>query len=185
MTIVVADTSALVSLGTVIDHELSPMNSLLDTHDIIVPQRVVDELRETASYTDVSGEAAQAVLDRLSEFDRRTTDLDEGFPLDDGENAAVTLANDIGATQLLCDEFNQLALIHASLADVRLVTTSVLLSTLVHNGILPAEGAQDLLTEISDARSWMNNTYVTRVKATLHQEMSNSDSDTTVEETTQ
>lgn len=185
MTIVVADTSSLVSLGTVIDHEHSPLDRLLDTHEIIVPQRVIDEFRETASYTDVSGEAAQAVLDRRAEFDIQTTELDEGFPLDEGENAAVTLANDIGATQLLCDEFNRLALIHASLADVRLMTTPVLLNTFVRKKIIPREKGDDLLIEMSDARSWNNNTYVTRVMATLQQEMSNGDSDTTMRETTQ
>lgn len=79
------------------------------------------------------------MLDRRSEFDG-TTDLDEEFPLDDGENAAVTLTNDISATRLLCDEFNRLALIHASF-NAYLMITPVLLSTFVHNGILPAEAA--------------------------------------------
>jgi predicted nucleic acid-binding protein len=169
MTIVVADMSALVSLGTIVNHAHSPLDYLLDTHDVIIPEQVVDELRETASYTDISGEAAQAVLDRLFEFDVQTTELDENFPLDKGENAAVTLANDLDATQLLCDEFNRLALIHASLADVRLMTTPLLLTSLVHNDIISVEEGEDFLEEMGDARSWKNNTYVAQAKITLQQ----------------
>ncbi len=101
---VVADTSALVSLGV-----------------------VVDELAETAAYDDASGRAAKAVLDRRDQFVVRDVDLDEAFPLDDGENAAVRLANDIETTQFYCDEFNRLALIHASLTTARLVTSPILL----------------------------------------------------------
>lgn len=169
MTVVVADTSSLVSLGIIVEHPYNPLDHLLDTHDVIIPEQVVDELQETASYTDVSGKAAQAVLNRLFEFDVQTTELDENFPLDAGENAAVTLANDLDATQLLCDEFNRLALIHASLPDVRLMTTPILLTTFVHNDILSAEDAKDFLKEMSDARSWKNNTYAAQAKVTLQQ----------------
>lgn len=108
---IVADTSALISLGTVADTTPNPLDLLLDTHDIILPEQVVDELTETASYNDVSRKAAQAVLDRQAAFDIRSVELDGTFPLDDGENAAVTLSNTIGAVQLLCDEFNRLALV--------------------------------------------------------------------------
>lgn len=62
MTIIVADTAALVSLGTVVDHEPSPLSLFLTDHIVIVPEQVLDELNETVTYTDVSGEAAQAVV---------------------------------------------------------------------------------------------------------------------------
>ena len=170
MALVVTDTSALVSLGTVANHEKSPLNVLLDEHHVVIPEQVVSELGETASYEDRSGDAAQAVLDRLPEFDVRTTELDEKFPLDDGENAAVTLANDLDTTQFLCDEFNRLALIHASLADTRLVTTPTLLTALVRNDLLAPVDAADLLSKMSDTRSWETNTYVAQAKATLQRE---------------
>jgi predicted nucleic acid-binding protein len=170
MALVIADTSALVSFGTVADHERSPLAILLDEHRIVVPEHVVSELQETASYEDDSGRAAQAVLDNRSVFDVRATELDETFPLDDGENAAVTLANDLDATQFLCDEFNQLALVHASLADTRLVTTPTFLTLLVRNGLLAPSDADDLLSKMSAARSWSANTYVARATATLQRE---------------
>lgn len=169
MVLVVADTSALVSLGTVADHEKSPLGILLDAHDAVVPEQVVSELRETASFEDRSGAAARAVIDRLTEFTVRATELDGDFPLDDSEHAAVTLANDLEATQLLCDEFNRLALIHASLADTRLVTTPTLLTAFVRNGALSGAEAEELLTRMRDARSWGSNTYVAQAAVTLRQ----------------
>ncbi|AEN06194.1 hypothetical protein [Halolamina sp.] len=170
MVLIVADTSALVSLGTVADSSPNPLDLLLDSHTVVVPAPVVAELTETASYDDASGRAAQAVLDRQSAFEVRSVELDETFPLDDGENAAVTLANEIDAVQLLCDEFNRLALVHASLAETRLVTTPILLTALVRNEAISPDAADEFLTEMSDARSWSSNSYVERAKATLRQQ---------------
>jgi len=170
MGLIVADTSALVSLGTVTDASPSPLDYLLDSHNVVIPERVVDELTETASYDDTSGEAAQSILDRRSAFEVCSVELDETFPLDDGENAAVTLANEINAVQLLCDEFNRLALIHASLAETRLVTTPIVLTALVRNDAISPDAADKFLAEMSDARSWSSNSYVERAKATLQQQ---------------
>jgi len=167
MSVLVADASALVSLGIVAEGDSDPLGLCLDRYDVIVPTAVIDELREIASYDDEHGGAASAVLDRTEAFETRAVDLDAEFPLDDGENAAVTLANDLDAALFLCDEFNQLGLIHASLADTRLVTTPTLLSVLVRSGHLSASAAQRLLDEISDARSWDANSYVQRARSLL------------------
>lgn len=164
---VVADTSALVSLGTVADWDPNPLDELLASQVVVLPGQVLVELEETAAYDDTSGAAAGAVLDRRTEFEVETVVLDETFPLDDGENAAVTLANDAETEQLLCDEFNRLALVHASLVDARLVTTPALLTAFVRNGVLTPDEAETALGEMSDARSWSANAYVDRARATL------------------
>jgi hypothetical protein len=134
---------------------------------VTVPTAVVEELRDIASYDDSHGRAATVALDSISELDTRSVDLDAEFPLDDGENAAVTLANELDAALLLCDEFNQLGLIHASLADTRLVTTPTLLSIFVRTRQLSNADAQRLLVTISDARSWAENSYVQRARSLL------------------
>jgi predicted nucleic acid-binding protein len=170
MVCIVSDTSALVSLGTVADADSSPLDILLDSHDLVIPEQVIEELTETAAYDDTSGNAAQAVLDRRSTFAIRHTELDGSFPLDDGENAAVTLANERNAAQFLCDEFNQLALIHASLVETRLVTSPILLTALVRNGALSPMTGEALLAQMSDARSWSSNSYVARAKSTLRRQ---------------
>ena len=168
MSRLIADASALVSLGIVTD-DPDPLALCLSWYEVIVPTAVIDELREIASYDDVHGHAASAVLDRVDAFTTQSVDLDAEFPLDDGENAAVTLANDLEAALFLCDEFNQLGLIHASLADTRLVTTPTLLSALVRTEHLSAAEARLLLDEISDARSWDANSYVQRARSLLEE----------------
>jgi predicted nucleic acid-binding protein len=167
MSRLIADASALVSLGIVTDDDPDPLALCLSRYEVVVPTAVIDELREIASYDDVHGHAASAVLDQTESFTTQSVDLDAEFPLDDGENAAVTLANDLDAALILCDEFNQLGLIHASLTDTRLVTTPTLLSVLVRTEHLSAAEARLLLDAISDARSWDANSYVQRARSLL------------------
>ncbi|QCC61711.1 hypothetical protein NP511_21320 [Natrinema thermotolerans] len=169
MSTLVADASALVSLGVVADDNPDPLALCLSCYEVVVPMAVIEELREIASYDDVHGRGATTVLDRTKTLEVRSVDLDAEFPLDDGENAAVTLANDLDATLLLCDEFNQLGLVHASLADTRLVTTPTLLSVLVRTEQLSAADARAILDEISDARSWDANSYVQRARSLLEE----------------
>jgi predicted nucleic acid-binding protein len=161
---VVADTSALVSLGVVADHDPSPLDSLFSEYTVLTATEVVDELRDIASYTDDHGYAAKAVLDRSNQIDVRQVELDADFPLDDGENAAVTLANEEDTAMFLCDEFKELGLVHASLVNTRLVTTPKILVVFVRNDLLTEADAETLLDEISDVRSWANNSYVHRAR---------------------
>lgn len=167
MTGLVADTSALVSLGIVADADPNPLSLCLDSYDVFVPDDVFEELEEIASYDDEHGRAATAVRDRTAEVTVQSVDLDAEFPLDDGENAAVTLANETDAALCLCDEFNSLGLVHASLADTRLVTTPTLLSVFVRMDRLTPADARTLLDDISTARSWNANSYVQRAHSLL------------------
>jgi predicted nucleic acid-binding protein len=165
MTRLVADASALVSLGIAADNEPDPLAVSLAQYEFVVPTVVVEELQEIALYDDAHGRAASIVLERDDALETRSVALDAEFPLDEGENAAVTLANNLDADLFLCDEFTQLGLIHASLADTRLVTTPTLLSALVRTEQLSAPEARMLLDEISHARSWDGNSYVQRARS--------------------
>ena len=167
MSLLVADTSALVSLGVAAGDSPDLLAICADRYEIAVPSVVVEELEEVASYDDAHGRAAETVLGRPAEFTTHSVDLDAEFPLDDGENAAVTLANDLDAALFLCDEFTRLGLIHASLADTRLVTTPTLLSVLVRADALSATDATSILDAIGDARSWDANSYVQRARSLL------------------
>lgn len=167
MSVLAADTSGLVSLATAAGQDPDPLTLCLDTYEVLVPEAVVDELQETASHEDSHGHAARSVLDRTDEMTAQSVSLDEEFPLDDGENAAVTLANDGGAELFLCDEFNRLGLIHASLTGSRLVTTPTLLVVFVRKGELAREEALVLFDVISQHRSWEENSYVERARSLL------------------
>jgi predicted ribonuclease YlaK len=164
MVTVVADTSALVSLGSTRTNRV--LDALVEEYDLRVPRKVVEELKETASYEDEQARAAEKALRYVDESFAENIELDPSFPLDDGENAAVTLANE-RAELFLCDEFNSLGMVHASLSDVRLVTTPKFLEVLVHRDVLSRSEALDALDEISELRSWEKNSYVGRARETL------------------
>jgi len=176
MSVLVADTSGLVSLGVgsargreeaTVPPERDLLALCLAEYNVYAPEIVVDELRSVASHDDVHGRGAETVLDRSDELTVRKASLDADFPLDDGENAAVALANEVDAALFLCDEFNRLGLIHASLADTRLVTTPTLLSVFVRRTCFTDERALDALGRIGAARSWDGNSYVERARSLL------------------
>ncbi|MFB6168648.1 MAG: hypothetical protein ABEJ43_07355 [Haloferacaceae archaeon] len=167
MATLVADTSGLVSLGIAADESPDPLVVCLDAYDVLIPTAVVDELQEVASYDDQHGQAAAHVLDHRSQVTVASVTLDATFPLDDGENAAVTLANERDTDLLLCDEFSRLGLVHASLADTRLVTTPTLLSVFVRTERLSVDEARACLEAVSAGRSWATNSYVQRARALL------------------
>jgi predicted nucleic acid-binding protein len=161
----VADTSGLVSLGISAGSSPDLLALCFEVYDVVVPEIVVEELQDIAEYDDTHGGSARAVLEQTDESNVRTVTLDTSFPLDDGENAAVTLANDAGASLFLCDEFNRLGIVHASLVTARLVTTPTLLAVFVESGHLDTVDALALLDEITAARSWDSNSYVRRARS--------------------
>lgn len=167
MSVLVADTSGLVSLAVAAGHDPDPLALCLDTYEVLIPQPVVDELEEISSYDDAHGRGAGSVLARGDDLTVEAITLDEAFPLDDGENAAVALANDVEAALFLCDEFNRLGMIHASLANTRLVTTPTLLAVFVRRDTLSRDEALELFDVISQARSWDENSYAVRARSLL------------------
>lgn len=156
----VADTSGLVSIASTPEARQELLPLLLDSYEVAVPQQVIDELESVAGYDDDHASAARAVLDNEPQLTVATVDLDSTFPLDDGENAVVQLANSLDAPFCYCDEYNQLSLIHASLSGARLVTTPRLLKAFVVRGLVSNDTVVELLEGIAEARSWSGNAYV-------------------------
>lgn len=167
MSVLVADTSSLVSLGHAAGNDPDPLELVVEDYDVHLPVRVEAELREVASYDDADTRAAKAALAALGASTVDPVDLDESFPLDEGENAAVTLANDVDADLLLCDEFNRIGLVHASLAGPRLVTTPTLLIAFARRGRWTASDAEAVLSIVESERSWETNSYVRRARDVL------------------
>jgi len=161
----VADTSGLVSLEICAGSSPDPLALCFEAYDVVVPEIVVAELQDITEYDDRHAAAAQAVLEQVADSSVRSVGLDTSFPLDDGENAVVTLANDVEASLCLCDEFNRLGIVHASLVTARLVTTPTLLAVFVESNRLSTDDAVTILDEITAARSWDANSYVRRARA--------------------
>ncbi|TQQ82052.1 hypothetical protein [Halonotius roseus] len=156
----VADTSGLVSIASTPEARQELLPLLLDSYEVTVPQQITDELESIRGYDDDHATAAGAVLESKPRLTVATVDLDSTFPLDDGENAVVQLANSLDAPFCYCDEYNQLSLIHASLSATRLVTTPRLLKAFVVRGLVSNDTAMELLDGIADVRSWNGNAYV-------------------------
>ena len=180
---VVADTSALVSLGVPradadYDTETAPdpLQYLLTSCGVSVPPAVVSELQDLTQYRDVHGAAATNVLAARDHYTvedpyerDETPDSRPTFGLDDGETDGIVLANALGVDGFLTDEFGgtNFALVHAALRGPRIVPAPRLLCDYVRNGHMTAEEARRLITTISPHRSWGNSPYVAQLLAQL------------------
>lgn len=158
--VLVADTSALVSLA--ITSDIEPVQLLFQEYEVRVPPVIVDELRDIAIYEDRHADAAQRILDRIGEEHIQRPTERPNYPLDDGETAAIELANTSNAAVFLCDEYLELSTIHALLLEPRLVTTPKLIESFVVRGMFSQSEARTALSEMINERSWRTNSYVTQ-----------------------
>ena len=176
---VVADTSALVSLGVPraderydTDSDPDPLQYLLTSCTVSVPPEVVSELCDIAQYQDIHGAAASNVLasqDHYAVEDPyqrpETPDSRPTFGLDDGETDGIVLANALDVDGFLTDEFGgtNFALVHAVLTGPRIVPTPRLICDYARGGHMSNEQGRALITVISPHRSWDNSPYVTQL----------------------
>lgn len=176
---VVADTSALVSLGVPradegydTDSNPDPLQYLLTSCDVFVPREVVSELRDIVQYQDIHGAAASNVLAAQNHYTVEDPYQRPGTPdsrptlgLDDGETDGIVLANALDGDGILTDEFGgtNFALVHAALTGPRIVPTPPLICDYVRVGHMTNQEARDLIAAISPHRSWDNSPYVTRL----------------------
>lgn len=158
--VLVADTSALVSLAIATDD--SPIQLLFSEYDVRIPIAVMDELEDIAGYDDAHADAATRVLDLLSSSHIQQPTEQPEYPLDAGETAAIALSNETNADVFLCDEYGELSTVHALLSESRLMTTPKMIEAFVLRGILSPADAQTALSKMVTERSWRNNAYVTQ-----------------------
>jgi hypothetical protein len=180
---VVADTSALVSLGVPradadydTDTAPDPLQYLLTSCYVSVPPEVVAELQDRTEYRNIHGAAATNVLAARNHFTveapyerDETPDSRPTFGLDDGETDGIVLANALDVDGFLTDEFGgtNFALVHAVLQGPRIVPTPRLLREYARNGHMAAEEARRLITTNSPHRSRENSPYVAQLLAGL------------------
>lgn len=160
--VLVADTSALVSLA--IADGGTPGQLLFQEYDVRIPSAVVSELEDIATYDDAHADAATSVLAQIEDEHVQEPDEQPDYPLDDGETAAIALANELSAVVFLCDEYHELSTVHALLSDSRLVTTPKMVEVFTRRDVLSVDDAKDILTEMVDERSWRSNSYVTQFR---------------------
>lgn len=143
--VLVADTSALVSLAIATDD--SPIQLLFGEYEVRVPSTVVSELQDIATYDDAHDDAARRVRDQLTKSHIHNPTEKPDYPLDEGETAAIALANEANADVFLCDEYAELATVHALLSEVRFMTTPKMIEAFVLRGVLSPADAHTALSE--------------------------------------
>jgi predicted nucleic acid-binding protein len=158
-TIVVGDTSALISLAVG-----SVLLKCLRISRILIPKEVYSELSEISQYNDVHGKAAQETICMISngniEVDKvehveKINELVSGHShIDKGEAEALILAQEKSIPILITDDFRSIPDLKKNSGDVEIHLSIYLLARLVLEKIITIAEAQDALIRISDGRTW-------------------------------
>ncbi|WP_135851663.1 hypothetical protein [Halorussus salinus] len=148
---IVADTSALVSLATA-----DALAVVLGEFDVFTTEVVVEELKETADYDDPSGEAAETVLARREALTVRTVSSPEfeTSRIDAGEGTCVTLARKEDADFLVTDDFRALPELKP-LVPGTVAISPLVLKALVKREVYTREEATRKLEQIATDRDWL------------------------------
>jgi predicted nucleic acid-binding protein len=157
---IVADTSALISLATADCLDLA-----LTEFDIHTTDVVWAELEDTADYTDPHGTAARKVLDRRDQLTVHPADESpvETSRIDAGEGSCLHLAEQVGAAFLLTDDLRALPeLQQATTAQVAI--SPIVLKALVKRDVLDRDTALDRLDQLAATRDWLGSPIYRRAK---------------------
>jgi len=148
---IVADTSSLVSLASG-----DTLDLFLAEFDVHTTETVIRELEDTRQYDDLSGDAADTVLQHQDEFTVHQTE-DREFQssrIDAGEASCVLLAREFDADFLVTDDLRALPELQ-TLVDARVAISPIVLKGLVQRGVLEREAALDRLENLADTRDWL------------------------------
>lgn len=157
---IVADTSALVSLATA-----DTLDVVFEEFNVHTTEVVIEEVKQTADYDDVSGSAAESVLnhaERLTIHDVENPELDSSR-IDHGEASCVALVREKGADFLLTDDLR-------ALPELQPVTSSevaispIVLKALVKRGVYTNDRAKEELEQIAADRDWLQAPIYRRAK---------------------
>lgn len=170
--LVVADTSALLSLG--VGAQEAQRNSfpdslacLVQSRDVLIPRAVEQEIVDAANYTP-AGIVAHGANDVFSytscgdiTIESSSSPAQLAPSLDKGERRAIQLANDEGADEFLCDEINpsNMIVISQALATPSSVSSIELVCELIVEGVIQKSQGEVLLQTIAPHRNWCNNSH--------------------------
>lgn len=148
---IVADTSALVSLASI--HTLDLFLSEFDVH---TTETVIQELEETAGYEDRHGNAAETVLtnrDRLAVHQVNNMRFSSSR-IDSGESSCAQLTNERDAEFLITDDLRALPELQV-VVDARVAISPIVLKALVKRDVIGPKEANDRLARLAESRDWL------------------------------
>jgi len=158
---IVADTSALISIATIDTLEL-----FLTEFDVHTTEAVIQELEETSGYNDQHGNAAKTVLknlDRISVHHIPNGDF-RSSRVDKGEGSCALLTNEMEADFLITDDLRALPELQA-VVDARVAISPIVLKALVQRDELKPEAARNRLAKLAESRDWLGAPIYRRAEA--------------------
>lgn len=157
---IVADTSALISLATA---ECSDL--FLDEFDVHTTETVIKELEDTADYDDPHGEAATTIVDQQDWFTVHSVeeDIPETSRIDHGEGSCVVLADQRSADFLVTDDLRALPELQ-QLTDAQVAISPIVLKAIVNRGVMEREEAIQRLEQVAETRDWLGAPIYRRAK---------------------
>jgi predicted nucleic acid-binding protein len=156
---IVADTSALISLASV-----DLLDTFLTEFEVHTTAVVIAELEDTAEYDDRHGDAAEIVLgtrDRITTH--QTTAEFESSRVDQGEGSCASLATELQAAFLLTDDLRALPELQR-VTDATVAISPIVLRALVKRDVLEHEDARNTLGELAAQRDWLGAPIYQRAK---------------------
>ena len=149
---IVADTSALISLATA-----DSLTIVLNEFTVHTTETVIGELNDTAAYDDAAGTAATQALKQQERFTIHTVD-EANVPttsrVDIGEGSCVVLANRIDARFLITDDLRALPELQ-QLCNAQVAISPIVLKALVNRGVLTTEEAKNRVEHLAETRDWL------------------------------
>ena len=148
---IVADTSALISLATA-----DALQAVVEEFDVQTSELVVSELETTAEYDDVHGDGATTVLEALETIVVHETENSdfETSRIDAGEASCLSLTRSLDATFLITDDLRALPELQ-NLTTTRVAISPIVLRALVKRGVLTNEEARTKLERLATTRDWL------------------------------
>ena len=158
-TIVVGDTSALISLGVG-----GVLSNCLKISRIMIPSKVHSELNDISKFKDVHGKAAIETIRLISKGDievgnvkmaKKVDELYSGYSrIDEGEAEALILDQENSIPILITDDFRSLPDLKKVSGKVEIHLSIYLLARLILENLITIAEAQDALDKISKGRTW-------------------------------
>jgi predicted nucleic acid-binding protein len=148
--VIVADTSALVSLAAV-----DAFDTVSTEFDVHTTETVVDELEDTAEYDDRHGDAARTVLDSREDFETRdVAETLESSRIDRDEGSCALLTRQLDAEFLITDDLRALPELQTA-SDAEVAISLIVLKALVERDAIESERALEKVDRLPERRSWL------------------------------
>lgn len=156
---IVADTSALVSLATI-----DLLDTVLTEFDVHTTEIVVEELRDTREYDDTHGKGANTVLLALDKIE--THQIEGSFTssrIDPGEGSCARLASEIDAGFLITDDLRALPELQ-TITPAQVAISPIVLKALVKRDAIEKAKAREKLDDLAEQRDWLGAPIYRRAK---------------------